>query len=85
MQAICLITLMFVNGIYVFISFNMEAMLPNNEPEQTEEVVVSSATSTEFDPADILDLDILDFAMDEMDGEEARSRSRSPHLVHERV
>jgi hypothetical protein len=86
MQAICLITLMFVNGAYLFISFNMESMIPDNEIEQVEEVVISSSISTEFDPADVLDLDILDFAVDELiAGKDDGARSRSPHLVHERV
>jgi hypothetical protein len=86
MQAICLITLMFVNGAYLFISFNMESMIPDREIEQVEEVVISSSISTEFDPADVLDLDILDFAVDELlDGEDDGARSRSPHLVHDRV
>lgn len=85
MQALCLVTLMFVNGAYLFISFNMESMIPDDEIEQVE-VVFSSSASTEFDPADILDLDILDFAIDELiDGEEDGARSRSPHLVHDRV
>ena len=85
MQAICLITLMFVNGAYLFISFNMESMLPDNEVEQVEEVVVTSASSSEFDPADILDLEILDFDVDELMGrDDDGARSRSPHLVHDR-
>lgn len=85
MQALCSIALMFVNGAYLFISFNMESMISDNEIEQVE-VVVSSSVSTEFDPADMLDLDILDFAVDElMDGEEDGARCRSPHLVHDRV
>jgi hypothetical protein len=84
--AICLITLMFVNGAYLFISFNMESMIPDAENERIEEVIVSSTTNTEFDPSDILDLDILDFAVDELDkGEKNASASRSPHLVHDRV
>jgi hypothetical protein len=86
MQAICLITLMFVNGAYLFISFNMESMIPDNEPEQVAEVIIlsSSSTSAEFDPADILDLDILDFAVDELDREEDRHADRT-ELVHDRV
>jgi hypothetical protein len=84
---ICLITLMFVNGAYLFISFNMESMIPDAENEKVEEVVISSNTSTEFDPADILDLDILDFAVDELMDTSAvdGSASRSPDLVHDRV
>ena len=83
---ICLITLMFVNGAYLFISFNMESMIPDADNEQVEEVVVSSTINTEFDPSEILDLDILDFAVDELDNSgKDGSGSRSPHLVHDRV
>ncbi len=80
---ICWIALLFMNGAYTFISFNMESMIPENENEQIEETIVSVATNMEFDPADILELDILDFAVDELDcGEYDAPRSRSPHLVH---
>jgi hypothetical protein len=83
---ICLTALMFVNGAYLFISFNMESMIPVAENEQVEEVIVSSTINTEFDPADILDLDILDFAVDELaNGEQVGAAARSPHLVHDRV
>jgi hypothetical protein len=77
---------MFVNGAYLFISFNMESMIPDSENEQVEEVIVLSTTKTEFDPSDLLDLDILDFAVDELDNSGKNgSASRSPHLVHDRV
>jgi hypothetical protein len=85
-KVICLITLMFMNGAYLFISFNMESMIPDADNEQVDEVVVSSTINTEFDPADMLDLDILDFAVDELDNsEQDGSGSRRPHLVHDRV
>lgn len=86
--AICLITLMFVNGAYLFISFNMESMVPDANNEQKEEVIVSSlSTNMDFDPADILDLDILDFAVDELSegSDQDGSAARRPHLVYDRV
>jgi hypothetical protein len=87
MQAICLITLLFMNGAYLFISFNMESMIPDTDNEQVEETIVSLSAGMEFDPADILDLDILDFTVDELmdDDRQNGSGSRRPHLVHDRV
>jgi hypothetical protein len=84
---ICWIALLCMNGAYTFISFNMEAMIPDTENEHVEEMIISLATNLEFDPADILELDILDFAVDELadHGEYDAPRSRSPHLVHDRV
>lgn len=86
-QVICLITLMLVNGAYLFISFNMESMIPDTDDEQIEEVVVASTTRMDFDPVDILDLDILDFDVDELmdNNGNDESTSRPPHLVHDRV
>jgi hypothetical protein len=86
--ALCFITLIFVNGVYLFVSFNMESMLPDTNSEQKEEVIFASlSTNMDFDPADILDLDILDFAVDELSEGSDRddSTDRRPHLVHDRV
>jgi hypothetical protein len=88
MQAvICWIALLFMNGAYTFISFNMESMIPENEHEQIEETIVSVAANMEFDPADVLELDILDFAVDELMDKDPNTSagSRWPHLVHDRV
>ncbi len=88
MQAvICWIALLFMNGAYTFISFNMESMIPENEPEQIEETIVSVAANMEFDPADVMELDILDFAVDELMDKDPNTNagSRWPHLVHDRV
>jgi hypothetical protein len=81
---ICWIALLCMNGAYTFISFNMESMIPTTESEQVEETIVAVATNLEFDPADLMDLDILDFAVDELadHGKYDASASRSPHLVH---
>jgi hypothetical protein len=87
MQAICSIVLIFMNGAYLFVSFNMESMIPAADDEQVEEVILASTTRMDFDPVDILDLEIFDFDVDElMDrNENDEPRSRSPHLVHDRV
>jgi hypothetical protein len=84
---ICWMALLCMNGAYTFISFNMESMILDNENERVEETIVALATNLEFDPADLLELDILDFAVDELmdHGQYDAPTSRSPHLVHDRV
>lgn len=87
MQAVCSFALIFLfNGAYLFISYNMESMIPDPD-NGLEEVVVSSIANMEFDPADILDLDLLDFDVDELTNskEPDTVTNRSPHLVHDRV
>jgi hypothetical protein len=66
MQASCLMTLIWMNGAYLFISFNMDSMVVGDEREQIEEVVVASTTRMNFEPADLLDLDIFDFDVEEL-------------------
>jgi hypothetical protein len=66
MQIICLITLIFMNGAYLFVSFNMESMIPDERDEQTESALVISTGGVDFDPADVLDLDIFDFDVEEL-------------------
>ncbi len=66
MQIICLITLVFINGAYLFVSFNMESMVPVDNEEETVAVMMTSDTSAEFDPASVLDLDIFDFNIEEL-------------------
>ncbi len=68
MQLICLITLIFMNGAYLFVSFNMELLIPDESEEKIEEVIVTLSTGTDFDPADLLDLDIFDFDVEELAG-----------------
>lgn len=66
MQAICLVTLMLMNGAYLFISFNMDSMVGGEESEKIEEVVIAATKRMDFDPADILDLDIFDVDVEEL-------------------
>ncbi len=77
MQIICLITLIFMNGAYLFVSFNMESMIPDEREEQTEEAFVTSSTGRDFDPADVLDLDIFDFDTEELNNSRSSSGSIS--------
>jgi hypothetical protein len=66
MQLICsLITLIFMNGSYVFVSFNMDSVVPTSE-DDLEEVDMLWDPSRDFDVADILDLEIFDFDVEEL-------------------
>jgi hypothetical protein len=84
MQLICsLVTLAFMNASYVFVSFNMDSVVPTNE-EKSAEVDLLWDPSMDFDIADILDLDIFDFDVEELanngkqsDNLNAMIRSRS--------
>jgi hypothetical protein len=77
MQIVCLITLVFVNGAYLFVSFNMESMVAVDNEEETTAVVMTADTSTEFDPASVLDLDIFDFNIEELADVSAESEPKS--------
>jgi hypothetical protein len=80
MQIICMIVLVFMNGAYLFISFNMESIVAATSEEATMEITVTStAAEVEFDPADILDLDIFDF-----DVEGLASGNSDPQAVSSR-
>jgi hypothetical protein len=88
MRKIWSLALIFLfNGAYLFISYNMESMISEADSDRVEEVVVSSIVNMEFDPADIMDLELLDFDVDElMNGKQPNTvTKRSPHLVHDRV
>lgn len=66
MQLICsLITLAFMNGSYVFVSFNMDSVVPTSEGGIAE-VDLLWDPSMDFDIADILELDIFDFDVEEL-------------------
>ena len=68
MQMFCsLVTLMFINGSCLLISFNMESVLEQSIEDDTEEIVSIVDYSTSFDLADLLDLDIFDFDVDELE------------------
>ena len=67
MQLLCsLITLIFMNGSYVFVSFNMDSVVLTSSENETEETDTVSDPSMDFDVADILDLDIFDFDVEEL-------------------
>ena len=86
MQFICsIITLMFMNGSYVFISYDMESVIEQTS-EDTEEVATVYDPSRSFELADILDLDLLDFDVEELadsqeDADELNIVIRSKNLV----
>ena len=56
---------MFMNGSYVFIAFNMDSVIEQTS-DDTEEVDIVYDPSREFEVADILDLDIFDFDVEEL-------------------
>lgn len=68
MQIFCsIITLMFINGACLSISFNMESVLEQSTEDETEELVLISDYSASFDLTDLLDLDIFDLDVDELE------------------
>jgi hypothetical protein len=68
MQMFCsLVTLMFINGACLSISFNMESVLEQSMEDDTEEIVSIADYSTSFDLTDLIDLDIFDFDVDELE------------------
>ena len=76
MPILCLITLMFINGTYLFVSFNLESMVPDVSEEQTEEVAMVSEVTTAFSPEDVLDLDIFDFDIEDVAGVRGATSAR---------
>ncbi len=89
MQAFfCSLVLVFFNSTYLFICFNMELMVPDESEDKIEEVVTITTQTQDFDPSDLLDLDIFDIDVDELmeRGEnDASVARRSAYLVHDRV
>ncbi len=88
MQAfICSLVLVFFNSAYLFICFNMELMVLDENEDKIEEVVTISTQTQDFDPSDLLDLDIFDIDVDELmeSGEDVSVARRGAHLVHDRV
>jgi hypothetical protein len=76
MQLICsIITLIFMNGSYVFISYDMESVVEQTS-EDIEEVDLVYDPSRDFEVADILDLDIFDFDVEEL----ANSNAHADYL-----
>jgi hypothetical protein len=68
MQTFCsLVTLLFINGACLSLSFNMESLLEQSSEDDTEEIVSMLDYTTSFDLTDLLDLDIFDFDVDELE------------------
>ena len=68
MQMFCsIVTLIFINGACLSISFNMESLLEQSIEDDTEELISISNYSPSFDLTDLLDLDIFDFDVDELE------------------
>jgi hypothetical protein len=85
---ICSLVLVFFNGAYLFICFNMELMILDESEDKIEEVVTISTQTQDFEPSDLLDLDIFDIDVDELMERGENDSSvvrRGAHLVHDRV
>jgi hypothetical protein len=66
MQIICSLALIVMNGAYLFVSYNMDAMVVDEGEPAIEEVVTIFRPSMDLELADILDLDIFDFDVEEL-------------------
>lgn len=68
MQMFCsLVTLLFINGACLSISFNMESVVEQSSEDDTEEIISLVDYTTSFDFTNLLDLEIFDFDVDELE------------------
>jgi hypothetical protein len=80
MQIICsIIILLFINGCYLITAFNMESIIAASSDEEDGNIVSTLDPNRDkdrdIDLADLLDLDIFDFDIDELiDSREASDR-----------
>lgn len=74
---VCSIALMLMNGAYLAVSFNMDSLVSDESEPEVVEFVSLSNPSMDFEIADILDLDILDFDVEELANSTKRSSSLS--------
>lgn len=74
---VCSIALMLMNGAYLAVSFNMDSLVSDESEPEVVEFVSLSNPSMDFELADILDLDILDFDVEELTDSTERSSSIS--------
>lgn len=74
---VCSIALMLMNGAYLAVSFNMDSLVSDESEPDVVEFVSQSNPSMDFEIADILDLDILDFDVEELANSTERSSSLS--------
>jgi hypothetical protein len=85
---LCSLILVAFNGAYLFICYNMELMVLSESEDKIEEVVTISTQAQDFEPSDLLDLDIFDIDVDELierGNNDAAIVRRGAHLVHDRV
>ena len=81
MQLVCsFIALAFINGTYLFISFNMDSIVSQSTEEEIEEVILTSSSSNEMELADLLDLDIFDFDVEELEERNTESNFISTNI-----
>jgi hypothetical protein len=66
MQIICSLALILMNGAYLLVSYNMDEMVVDESEPAIEEVVTMLRPSMNLELADILDLDIFDFDVEEL-------------------
>ena len=74
---VCSIALMLMNGAYLAVSFNMDSLVSDESEPDVVEFVSQSNPSMDFELADLLDLDILDFDVEELANSTERSSSLS--------
>lgn len=84
---LCSIALIFMNGAYLAVSYNMESLVFDEDAPELEQVVSTSSPSLDFEIADILDLDILDFTVEELaeSNEQSAAVARSSERTKDRV
>jgi len=74
---VCVIALIFMNGADLVLSFHMDSLAFDESSPEIEEVITISTTTMDFELADILDLDSLDFDVEELADSRKQNRSIS--------
>lgn len=74
---VCAIALIFMNGADLVRSFNMDSLTFDESDPEIEEVITISTITTDFELADILDLDSLDVDVEELAESHNQNRSIS--------
>jgi hypothetical protein len=75
MQIICSLALILMNGAYLLVSYNMDEMVFDESEPEIEEVVTILRPSIDLELADILDLDIFDFDVEQLAASKEHSSS----------
>jgi hypothetical protein len=83
MQIVCsAIVLIFMNWCYLLISFNLESIVAQRSEEESAAEIYPSDASSEIELADLLDLDIFDFDVDELADREEDRKILADRLHH---